>query len=484
MKQGGSVKVENIDIESTIENAKTLINNDSDMSTSVKAMMELLLLIIILLANRLGLNSKNSSKPPSTDPNREKKKRITGNRKPGGQNGHIGKTLEPVDNPDSVKQLLVDQSTLPKGNYREVCFEKRQVIDFKISRWVTEYQAQVLEDESGNKYTAVFPEGVDRHVQYGNELKAHSIYLSQHQLIPYNRISEHFTDQVGIAVGTGSIYNFNQEAFHLLENFEEIVKQRLISSPVCHADETSINKNGDRFWLHCVSNETSTLFFPHEKRGGEAFDAMGVIPEFTGILCHDHWKSYFNYDCDHSLCNAHHLRELERAWEQDKQQWAQDMQNLLLDINKTVDENGGKLPPQLSNSYRTQYREILQEAEIECPPPDETERKKGQRGRLKRSKARNLLERLINYETEVLRFMDNPLVPFTNNRGENDIRMTKVQQKISGCFRSMDGALIFCRIRSYLSTCKKNHVHASEALNLLLNGQLPSFLVDSDLVAE
>ena len=193
-------------------------------------------------------------------------------------------------------------------------------------------------------------------------MKAHSIYLSQHQLIPYNRISEHFTDQVGITVGTGSIFNFNQEAFQLLDSFEEIVKQRLVSSPVCHADETSINRNGDRFWLHCVSNETSTLFFPHEKRGGEAFDAMSVIPGVTGVLCHNHWKPYFKYDCDHSLCNAHHLRELERAW-----QWAQDMQNLLLDINKTVDENGGKLPPQLSNSYRTKYRAILQAGQIECP---------------------------------------------------------------------------------------------------------------------
>ena len=470
----------------TIEDTKKLLVEDNSVSPALKASIETLLVLVTQLQNRLGLNSKNSSKPPSTDLNREKKKkdRNPSNRKPGGQKGHIGKTLEPVETPDTIKPLFVDRSTLPKGNYREVGTEKRQVIDFKITKRVTEYQAQVLEDEYGNRYTAEFPDGVDRHVQYGNELKAHSIYLSQHQLIPYNRISEHFTDQVGIDVGTGSIFNFNKEAFSKLDSFEGIVKERLVSSTVCHADETGINKNGNKIWLHCISNGTYTLFYPHSKRGGEALDEMGVLPEFKGILCHDHWKPYLNYDCGHSLCNAHHLRELERAWEQDKQEWAKDMKNHLLEINKAVDENNGKLPPELSKSYKAKYRDILQKAEIECPPPDESKRKKGQRGRLKRSKARNLLERLTNFKTEVLRFMDDPLVPFTNNQAENDIRMTKVQQKISGCFRSMEGAQIFCRIRSYLSTCKKNNVHASEALRLLLNGELPSFLCNSNTTAE
>ena len=472
------MKVENIDIEAAIENARAMVGSDQEMSPSIKAMVELLLLIISLLTNRLTLNSKNSSKPPSTDPNRAKKKKESNseNRKPGGQQGHPGKTLKPVENPDAIKPLLVDRSKLPKGKYREVGCETRQVIDLKITRWITEYQAQILEDTSGKRYTAEFPEGVGRHVQYGKALKSHAVYLSQYQLIPYNRISEYFRDQVGIDVGTGSIFNFNKEAFGQLEPFDEIVKERLISASVCHADETGINKNGERFWLHCVSNDTATLFFPHKKRGGEAIDEMGVIPKFNGVLCHDHWKPYFNYECSHSLCNAHHLRELERAWEQDKQEWAQSMKFLLLKINKTVDQHGDKLPIKVSTSFKDDYRAILAKADVECPPPDEKDRVKGQRGRLKRSKARNLLERLTKFEIETLRFMDDPLVPFTNNKGENDIRMTKVHQKISGCFRSMDGALMFCRIRSYLSTCKKNNVQASEALQALFNGELPSFL--------
>ncbi len=188
------MKVENIDIAAAIENTRAILENESDISPATKSMVELLLLIITLLANRLNLNSKNSSKPPSSDPNRnkDKKNRNAGNKKPGGQAGHCGTTLEPVKDPDKIQQILVDRSSLPKGKYREVGYKTRQVIDLKITRWVTEYQAQILENEFGKRYTASFPEGVDRHVQYGKELKAHAIYLSQHQLIPYKRISEYF----------------------------------------------------------------------------------------------------------------------------------------------------------------------------------------------------------------------------------------------------------------------------------------------------
>ena len=204
-------------------------------------------------------------------------------------------------------------------------------------------------------------------------------------------------------------------------------------------------------------------------------EEMGVLPLFKGVLCHDHWKPYFRLDCRHALCNAHHLRELERAWEQDKQEWARDMRDLLLQINQAVDDAGGQLEPGESRNYRQKYRDLLDRAQNECPPPDESKRT-NKRGRTKRSKARNLLERLMDYETETLRFMDDPQVPFTNNQGENDIRMTKVQQKISGCFRSTEGAAIFCRIRSYLSTCRKHGMRATEALRILFEGRLPDFL--------
>ena len=232
---------------------------------------------------------------------------------------------------------------------------------------------------------------------------------------------------------------------------------------------------GDGHWLHCATTASWTFFFPHKNRGNKATDPIGILPAFKRVLCHDHWTPYYCYtDCLHALCNAHHLRELTRAWEQDGQKWAKQLKLFLEDTNRAVHKAGGKLLDKDSEKYWQQYRKLLKNAEIECPPPDGKDRQ-GKRGRLKRSKARNLLERFINFEEDVLRFMDNEIVPFTNNPGERDIRMTKVHQKISGCFRSMKGAKMFCRIRGYLSTCRKQGVSSSYAMELLFNGELPDF---------
>ncbi len=467
--------IESIDIEATIRSTRKLLEEDKSVSPALKASIEILLVLITLLINRLGLNSNNSSIPPSSDPNRNKNDIKKGKRKPGAQKGHNGTTLKKVATPDIIKKLRVDPSELPKGKYKKSGFKSRQVIDFSISMEVTEYRAEILRGADGKIYTAKFPKGVNRPVQYGNTIKSHAVYQSQYQLIPYNRVEEFFHDQTNLSVSAGSIYNFNEEAFNKLELFETIVKTNLIKSDVCNADETGINIAGTRHWLHCVSNELWTYYMPHKKRGGDAIEHMGIIPAFGGVLCHDHWKPYFRYDCTHALCNAHHLRELERAWEQDNQEWARHMQELLLKINKAVDKKGGRLPSKSAQTFRNQYRAILKKAQSECPPPDESQRD-GKRGKLKRSKSRNLLERLTDFENETLLFIDKQDVPFTNNRGENDIRMTKVQQKISGCFRSMKGAEFFCRIRSYISTCQKNNIGATEALKLLFDDKLPEFL--------
>jgi len=374
-----------------------------------------------------------------------------------------------------VEVIKVDRRKLPRGEYKEVGYESRQVFDSEISRIVTEYRAEILEDAKGNEFVASFPKGVTKAVQYGADLKAHAVYMSQYQLIPYKRIQDYFREQIEVPVSEGSIYNFNQEAFDLLESFEEKAKEKLSESELLQVDETSVNINGDRYWMHSTSSESWTYYFPHERRGTDVTDTIGIVSKFTGILCHDHWKPYYNYEGVHALCNAHHLRELTRAWEQDEQQWAKHMKTLLEEINRAVNDSSGVLKSDDSEKYRDKYRSILKNADTECPPPDETQRK-GKRGRVKRSKARNLLERLRDYEDDVLRFRDNKIVPFTNNLSENDIRMTKVQQKISGCYRSIEGAKIFCRIRSYLSTCRKQGVTSSQAFDLLIQGKLPDFV--------
>ena len=471
------MKIDGLEVEQAIETARKALREEAGLSSGLRAALEVLLALVTVLLNRVTLDSRNSSKPPSQDRNREKEpRRGKSGRAPGGQPGHQGTTLMPVEEPDEVQELKVDQATLPlERSYREAGFERRQVIDLDISRFVIEYRAQILEDDRGERHVAAFPDGVTRPVQYGSGVKGHAVYLSQFQLLPYDRIRDQLQEQMEVPVSVGSLYNFNREAYERLEWFDPWVKEGLEASPCVNADETGINIDGKGHWLHCLSNDDLTLFYPHAKRGTEAMDEMGVLPRFHGILCHDHWKPYYRYTgCSHALCNAHHLRELERAWEQDGQQWAKAMQDRLLEINTAVDAAGGSLGLDESTCWRQGYRALLAEADRECPPPEEKEHRRT-RGRIKRSKARNLLERLRDYEDDVLRFMEDPIVPFTNNQGENDLRMTKVQQKISGCFRSMEGARMFCRIRSYLSTCRKRGMNATEALALLFRGERPAF---------
>jgi transposase len=469
--------IENIKVEDTVKKVKQQLQDETSLSPALRTSLELLLVLVSILISRLNLNSKNSSKPPSTDPNRKKKDKGDGTGKPGGQKGHKGTHLERDNDPDAIEIIKVDRDTLPKnGLFQSVGYEWRQVFDIDISRFVTEYRAEILQDEHGQRVVAPFPDSVSAPVQYGIGVKINAVYMSNFQLIPYNRVVDHFSDQFGLPLSAGSLYNFNVEAYDRLERFEQWLLGTLPQQPVLHADETGINIGGKRRWLHVVSSPSCTYFMPHEKRGTEAIMAMGVLMDFLGTLVHDHWKPYYKLMCIHALCNAHHLRELERAWEQDEQKWAKKMQALLLEINKAVDVAGNALNQTEAEVFKQRYRQILDEAELESPPPDESLRKKGQRGRLKRSKARSLLERLRKYEEDVLRFMVVSDVPFTNNLGERDLRMTKVHQKISGCFRSDKGAKIFCRIRSYISTCRKNGVSSSKALRMLFEGQWPEFM--------
>ena len=424
---------------------------------------------------------QNSSIPPSKDINREKQTKDKSDKSAGGQKGRAGKTLTQTETPDEIEVILVDRARLPQGQYREVGFQKRQVVDIDISKVVTEYQAQILENAQGKRFVGEFPEGVNSPVQYGVGVKAHAVYLSQYQLLPYNRIEEYFADQLGIPISAGSLFNFNEQAAELVKSSgaEAIIKTALQSThQTLHVDETGINIGGKRRWLHGASTTEWTYFYPHEKRGKIAMDDADILPHFSGILCHDHWKPYYQYtQCQHALCNAHHIRELERAWEQDGMQWAKALQTLLKDMNKQQIDNPN-LDEDTKRQYLAQYQKILAEGEIECPPPDENSQIKGKRGRLKRTKSRALLERLRDYQDDVLRFLTSTAVPFTNNQGENDIRMTKVHQKISGCFRSMEGAEIFCLIRSYSSTCRKQSISASLALELLFKSELPDIFIE------
>ncbi len=207
------MKIESIDVDSAINHAKQLLETERDILPALKSALEVILLLVTVLLNRVTLNSKNSSKPPASDPNRKKGNRKKSDKPSGGQKSHIGTTLQKIDDPDEVEVITLDRRTLPKGHYTEDGFETRQVFDIDISRVVTEYQAQRLINEKGQCFTAPFPDGVTKAVQYGHGVKAQVVYLSQYQLLPYNRIQEYFADQLGLPMSEGSIYNFNHQAY-------------------------------------------------------------------------------------------------------------------------------------------------------------------------------------------------------------------------------------------------------------------------------
>jgi transposase len=475
------MKIENINVTEMMAQSRQMLKDNKTIPPDFAALFSILLTVLEILLTRLNKNSTNSSLPPSQDPNRKKlSQRGDTKRKPGGQQGRMGTTLKPVETPDEIIEVPVVKSDLPPGHiYKKVGIAKRQVVEFLISKKIIEYQLEIVEDERGRRFTAQGPEGTSRPIQYGASLKATASYMSIYQLIPYGRVEEYFRDQALIPISVGTLFNINKEAYERWEGFERIALEKLRGSPVLHSDETGINVNGKRIWLHAALNDKWTLFMPHKNRGREAMDEMDILPWFQGISIHDHWLAYFAYDqCSHSLCNAHHLRDLQAAVEASPDHtWAQSMKDTLLEMNLAVQKTEGALSKEEAEVYRKRYRDILKIGALECPQPEVPDKpKKGRK--TKKSKELNLLERLRDFEDEALRFMEVASVPFTNNPAENEIRMTKVHQKISGCFKSFEGAQIFCRVRSFLLTSQKHGISATEALSSLFSGKLPEFCLN------
>jgi len=420
------------------------------------------------LESRINTNSRNSGKPPSSDGlARTKSLRKKSGKKSGAQKGHPGHTLEMTPKPDKVEVHRVTQcqhcgASLPsKAEY----FQRRQVVDTPpLKLEVTEHQAeQKTCPTCGACNKASFPKGVTRPVQYGPLIKALAVYMNQYQLIPYDRVEELFKDLFGQPFSEGSLFTANEICYEALEGAEQEIKRQILNAPVINCDETGARVEGKTHWLHVAGTPELTCYSVHQKRGTDGMDDMGIMPFYTGISKHDGLKAYFKYtNCRHSLCNDHHLRELKWVIENERQTWAQQMYDLLLDAKAAVDEakENSKTCLELEQliDFERRFSSIIVLGYHENPFFEVWPRPKGQRGRFKKPKARNLLERLDKYRTETLNFIFDFRIPFGNNQAERDVRMTKVQQKISGGFRSMQGAKIFCRIRGYISTVKKNAV--------------------------
>ena len=431
-----------------------------------------------VLEERLNRNSRNSSKPPSSDGYQKpapKSLRTPSGKKSGGQPGHEGSTLSRVDNPDRVMVHPVGRCSCGAdlSKAQALDYESRQVFDLPQPQLdVTEHRSEIKEcPDCGERIMASFPEGVTAPVQYGSSFRSFLVYLKDGQLLPLDRISQLCADLFGYEVNPATIESARKECYDALGPFEEELKEALVCQELLHADESGLRVEGKLRWLHVVSSRLFTFFGVHERRGREAQDNFGILPRFAGILMHDFWKPYLTYACVHVLCNAHHLRELVFLEEELHQKWAGKMKDLLLKMLECVGNQPSGvvgLTPQELKPWLRRYRKLLKEGYGEnLDPPVRT----GRRGRLKKTKAQNLLERLDQHHASVLAFLSNFRVPFTNNQAEQDIRMIKCQQKISGSFRTMQGARTFARIRSYLSTMRKHQRNIFHSITEAIQGQ-------------
>lgn len=430
------------------------------------------------LQDQLAKTSRNSSKPPSTDGLRKpapKSLRKKSKRPSGGQPGHAGQTLTMAEKPDHTVTHRVDgckHCGRSLANRPSDDMEKRQVHDLPPLRLiVTEHQAEVKLCPCGHMNKADFPEGVNAPVQYGPDLKAAAVYLKNYQLLPYARSCELLGDLFHCPISEGTLTNILSECYERLEQPVQQIKEQVAQAQVAHFDESGARVESKLWWLHVASTQNATYYQIHPKRGAKALEAIGILPDFTGRAIHDFWRPYFGYDCAHGLCNAHHLRELVFVHEQHRQAWAGDMIDCLLDIKQAAAQArpiAGHLNQEQIRTFETRYQSILDQGYEQNPLPPAPDGKK--RGRQKKTKPRNLIERLDRHRHEALAFMYDFNVPFDNNLAERDIRMMKVQQKISGLFRSETGAKIFCRIRSYISTARKNAVRALDAIASAFTG--------------
>jgi len=428
------------------------------------------------LESILAKDSHNSSKPPSSDGFKRPPQslRSKSGKRPGGQDGHEGFTLRQTENPDHVRihrrrGKCTCGRSLADAKVIEVA--KRQITDLpEIKAKVTEHQAQTILCTCGMVHKADFPEGVNAPVQYGSGIKALAIYLIVQQLLPVQRAQQIFKDILGLELSQATLQNYTVEGYHGLETTENEIKEQIVSAEVAHADETGCDVDKGLSWIHSLSTLEYTWYGFDKHRGKDATTVADLIDRFGGRLVHDGWKNYLHYVCKHALCNAHHLRELVFIDEHLREGWAKEMKKLLLAIKETVESacNKGRtnLPEPLERRFRHRYLAIIRQGYAIQPPP--IKRKPGQRGKIKQPPGKNLLDRLKNHSSDVLAFMYDFTVPFTNNLAERDLRMVKVKLKVSGCFRTTFGAQVFCRIRGFLSTVRKQNLDVLEYIQKAL----------------
>jgi transposase len=435
------------------------------------------------LEARLALDSHNSSQPPASDrpggKPRPKSLRAPSGRKPGGQPGHVGATLRQIEAPDEVRVHAPSSCRACGRSLEQVPAlrrERRQVVDLPpVRARVVEHQAETKRCPGcGAETSGAFPQGVEAPAQYGPGVATLGVYLNQAQLLPLERTGEVLAEVFGCPLAERTLERAVGTCHAQLAAAEAAIKRGVAGAQVAHFDETGLKLGGQGAWLHVASTPRLTFYASHPQRGREALDALGVLPAFRGRAVHDGLASYWQYGhCAHALRGAHHLRELTFIEEQLGQPWAKDLKDVLLESKRAVDAARAQgldaLAADVKRALERRYDAALAAGEQANPPPAPT----GKRGRPKRGKAGSLVDRLREHQGATLAFMEDFALPFDNNQAERDLRMTKVRQKISGCFRATTGAERFCRIRGYISTLRKQRMPVLYALGQAIRGNPP-----------
>ena len=456
---------------------------DGKLSPEGRALVESMLLLFelllaVFLEKTTPKGSHNAGLPSSrTDPDE------TARRRPGKK----GKGPQTETAPSQSRRVVVETRHVPLTECR-ACghdldriapsgHERRVKVDIVFETRELTVEAEIKTCPRCRSETrGAFPDDMPGPLQYGPGIVAFATHLLTAQLLSLKRTAQTLKALTGRAVAEATLLAWLTRLHEALAGWERAAIERLLTEPVLHADETALRIAGKQHWLHSVSAGNLVIKHGHRQRGGDALKDIGIVPRYGGVLVHDRWASYFAFEkCEHALCGSHLLRNLAFIEDAHGHAWAKRLGNLLLTTCRKVRDHPNKALDETDyKAVRTRYRTLLTQARRELPTPPQ--RLTGQRGRVAQSDAQNLHDALVKYETEVLRFARDPDVPFTNNRAERDIRMAKVKQKVSGCFRTAPYAAAYCRISSYLQSMTLQGYNPLSAIEIALKGDAASMV--------
>lgn len=418
-------------------------------------------------------DSHNSHMPPASDKKKYPAKKKS-KKKTGGQKGHKGSNLKRNENPDEIKKYLLkgkckscslNLSTITKKSYI-----KKQEVDVKFTVFTTDHVIECGKCNCGVTHVANHPIHLNAPVQYGASVKGFVSYLTNYQIIPFERTQDLFRDIFNLPMSEGTIFNVANQCYKNLYGFEKLAGKALLNSKVNHSDETPLNVNKKKNYLHVLSNEYITLINAHASRGLDAVNDIGLLKKFKGFLVSDFFSMYYSLTAKNVACHSHLQRELTFLIEEFKIKWAKKIKKFLLRANKEIKKYRRKkipIPHGEQIRYQKEFDQLITLAIIETPDFC----KKG-----KKTVAENLLARFIRYSDAILRFTTDIEIPFTNNMAERDFRMAKIKQKVSGGFRTFKGLEKYARLRSYISTVKKQGRNVLQSLNAIFSTQNPNFI--------